>query len=244
MALPIETSMLFARKVQEAWLLDAEEDEVDQRKTFLKPSSSGYHKQQTSSKGKGPAAGKSSASDSQAKRQVQKGSVLTPSGPKGSPPIVVFAPSSPVYKPIGGHWHWHWLRAQTTHTSFGQSVRAHPGEKPSCGVPSTLYKECQKGGRIMPPCGGDAQQGGPRIGPATISRLLQQPLLGAKKVTEPEAGYKSKASESLYNEREVQDGDCHVYPESVVSRRLDNIHRPEGCVHPSTRNCVLNGILP
>ena len=33
----------------------------------------------------------------------------------------------------------------------------------------------------MPPCGGDGQQGGPRTGPAAISRLLQQPLLGAKK---------------------------------------------------------------
>ena len=32
----------------------------------------------------------------------------------------------------------------------------------------------------MPPCGGDGQQGGPRTGPATISRLLQQPLFGAK----------------------------------------------------------------
>ena len=50
MALPIENSKLFAGKVQEARLWDAEEDEVDQRKAFLKPSSSTYHKQQTYAK--------------------------------------------------------------------------------------------------------------------------------------------------------------------------------------------------
>ena len=55
MALPIESSKLFAEKVLEARLWDAEEDEVDQRKAFLKPSSSGYHKQWASTKGKGPA---------------------------------------------------------------------------------------------------------------------------------------------------------------------------------------------
>ena len=33
----------------------------------------------------------------------------------------------------------------------------------------------------MPPCGGDGQQGGLRTNPTAISRLLQQPLLGAKK---------------------------------------------------------------
>ena len=58
MALPIESSKLFAGKVQEARLWDAEEDKVDQMKAFLKPSSSGYHKHQASAKGKGPAAGK------------------------------------------------------------------------------------------------------------------------------------------------------------------------------------------
>ena len=72
MALPIESSKLFTGKVQEARLWDAEEDEVDQRKAFLKPSSSGYHKQQTSAKGKGPAAGKSSASTTQAKQTYPK----------------------------------------------------------------------------------------------------------------------------------------------------------------------------
>ena len=59
MALPIESSKLFAGKVQEARLWDVEEYEVDQRKAFLKTSLSGYHKQQTSAKGKGPTAGKS-----------------------------------------------------------------------------------------------------------------------------------------------------------------------------------------
>ena len=72
MALNVESSKLFAGKAQDAQLWDAEEDEVDQRKVFLKPSSSGYHKQQTSSKGKGPAAGKSSASASQAKHLKPK----------------------------------------------------------------------------------------------------------------------------------------------------------------------------
>ena len=67
MALPIESSKLIAGKVQEARLWDAEEDEVDQRKAFLKPSSSSYHKQQTSAKGKGPTVGKSSTSATQAK---------------------------------------------------------------------------------------------------------------------------------------------------------------------------------
>ena len=59
MALPLESSKLFTGKVQGTRLWDAKEDEVDQRKAFLKPSSSGYHKQQTYTKGKGPAAGKS-----------------------------------------------------------------------------------------------------------------------------------------------------------------------------------------
>ena len=67
MALPVKSSKLFAGKVQEARLWDAE-DEVGQRKVFPKPSSCGYHKQQTSSKGKSPGAGKSSASASQAKQ--------------------------------------------------------------------------------------------------------------------------------------------------------------------------------
>ena len=70
----------------------------------------------------------------------------------------------------------------------------------------------------MPPCGGDGQQGGPRTGPTTISRLLEQPLLGAKKVGGPEAGYKPKASKSLFKEGEVQDGDYQVYPEGIISR--------------------------
>ena len=52
MALPIESYKLFARKIQEARLWNAEENEVDKRKAFLKSSSSGYHKQQTSAKGK------------------------------------------------------------------------------------------------------------------------------------------------------------------------------------------------
>ena len=68
LAIAIESSKLFSWKVQEARLSDAEEDEVDQRKAFLKPSYSGYHKQQISAKGKGPAAGKSLASVSQAKQ--------------------------------------------------------------------------------------------------------------------------------------------------------------------------------
>ena len=72
MALPIESSKLFAGKVKEARLWDAEEDEVHQRKASLKPSSSGYHKKQASAKGKGPAAGKSSASASQAKPSKPK----------------------------------------------------------------------------------------------------------------------------------------------------------------------------
>ena len=72
MAFPIESSKLFVGKVQEARLCNAEEDEVDQMKAFLKPSSSGYHKQQTSAKGKGPAAGKSSASAAQAKQTKPK----------------------------------------------------------------------------------------------------------------------------------------------------------------------------
>ena len=72
MALPIENAKLFARKVLEARLWDAEEDKVDQRKAFLIPSSSGYHKQQTSAKGKGPDAGKSSDSTSQAKQSKTK----------------------------------------------------------------------------------------------------------------------------------------------------------------------------
>ena len=63
----------------------------------------------------------------------------------------------------------------------GHSVRVL-GETPSCGVPDTLQPECKKGGGVMPPCGRDGQQGVPRTGPATISRLLLQPLLGAKKV--------------------------------------------------------------
>ena len=78
----------------------------------------------------------------------------------------------------------------------------------------------------------DGQQGGPRSGPTTISRFLQQPLLGAKKVAGPEAGYKPKASKFLYKEGEVQNGDYQAYPESIVSRQLGDIHRPEGCVLP------------
>ena len=72
MALSIESSKLFAGKVQEARLWDAEEDEVDLRKAFLKPSSSSYHEQQISAKGKGPTAGKSSASATQAKQSKSK----------------------------------------------------------------------------------------------------------------------------------------------------------------------------
>ena len=72
MALPIESSKLFAGKVQEAKLWDTEEDKVGQRKAFLKPSSSGYYKQQTSAKGKGPAAENSSASATQAKQSKPK----------------------------------------------------------------------------------------------------------------------------------------------------------------------------
>ena len=74
MALPIESSKLFAGKVQEARLWDAEEDEADQRKAFLKVSPSGYHKQQTY-------AGKSSASATQAKQLKPK---PPPQGPKDS----------------------------------------------------------------------------------------------------------------------------------------------------------------
>ena len=72
MALPIQSSKLFAGKVQETRLWDAEEDEVDQRKAFLKPSSSSYQKQHTSPKGKGPTVGKSSASATQAKESKPK----------------------------------------------------------------------------------------------------------------------------------------------------------------------------
>ena len=78
----------------------------------------------------------------------------------------------------------------------------------------------------MPPCGGDGQQGGLTTSPAAISRLLQQSLLGAKKVGWPESGYEPKASKSLHKE-EVQDGDYEVYLENIVSRRLGDIHRPE-----------------
>ena len=45
-ALPVGSHKLFAGRVPETRVWDAEEDEVDQRKVFLKPSSSGYHKQQ------------------------------------------------------------------------------------------------------------------------------------------------------------------------------------------------------
>ena len=102
----------FHRRVPEARVWDAEEDEVDQRKVFLKPSSSVYHKKQTSSKGKGSAVGKSSASASQAKQSKPKpppqpskdsgpfkrggGSScrggrrgVGPNSPIGSPPMVV-----------------------------------------------------------------------------------------------------------------------------------------------------------
>ena len=72
MALPVESPKLFAGRFPEAGLWGAKEDEVDQRKVFLKPSSSGYHKQQTSSTGKGPASGKSLASASEAKQSKPK----------------------------------------------------------------------------------------------------------------------------------------------------------------------------
>ena len=100
MALPVESPKLFTGRVPEAWVWDAKEDEVDQRKVFLKPSSSGYHKQQSSSKGKG----KSSASGFGllqarwwlvAPGRVKKGWVLTTLRPIGSPPMVASAPSSP-----------------------------------------------------------------------------------------------------------------------------------------------------
>ena len=124
---------------------------------------------------------------------------------------------------------------QRQHLCPSDSQRWHSvrilGETPSCGVPDTRQPECKKGGGVMPPCLGDGQQGDPRTGPTTVSRLLQQPLLGAKKVEGPEAGYKPKACKSLYKEGEVQDGDYQVYPESVISSRLGDIHRPEGCVH-------------
>ena len=253
MALPIESSKLFARKVQEARLWDAKEDEVDQRKAFLKPSSSGYHKQQTSTKGKSPAAGKLSAAASQAKQskpkpppQASSSTVVAPGDEGVGPnPLVPTRLSTHgrfcsflaglrpcrravrrLHDALASHPR---QRLRPSDSQRGHSVRV-PGETPSCGVPNTLYQECKKGVRVMPPCGGDGQQGSPRTGPATISRFLQQPLLGAKTVGGPEAGYKPKASKSIYIE--VQDGDYQVYLESVVSKRLGDIHQPEGCVFP------------
>ena len=99
-------------------------------------------------------------------------SVLTLSCPPGSPPIVSSAPSSLVYE-------CHRRRLHPSDGQRGHSVRVL-GETTSCGVPDTLQPKCKKGGRVMPPCGGDGQQG-PRTGPTTISRLLQQPLLVPKK---------------------------------------------------------------
>ena len=124
MALHIYSSKLLARKVQEARLWDAEEDK-DQSKAFLKPSSSGYHNQQTSTKGKGSAVGlqlllkltSQSPSHLRRLRRILAPSSMVvaplaragdkrvgpnPSFPYGSPPMVGCAPSSPVYKPVGG----------------------------------------------------------------------------------------------------------------------------------------------
>ena len=47
---------------------------------------------------------------------------------------------------------------------------------------------------------------------------------------------------SLYKEGEVQDGDYQVYLESVVSRRLGNIHRPEGRVFPRSGTTRLSEV--
>ena len=89
-----------------------------------------------------------------------------------------------------------WLHATDDAYILRMVQRGHPvrvlAETPSCGVSDTHQPECIKGGRVMPPCGGDGQQGGPRTGPTTISRLLQQPLLGAIKFGGPEAGINLK----------------------------------------------------
>ena len=96
-----------------------------------------------------------------------RGSVLTLSCPLGSPPMVGSAASLPVYEPVGGRladFMPHWLCATDDTYIRGHSVRV-PGETPSCRVPNILHQECKKGGRVIPPCGGDGQQGGPRTGP-------------------------------------------------------------------------------
>ena len=133
--------------------------------------------------------------------------------PLGSPPKVGSAPSSSIYEPVGG---WladfvsHWL-----HTTDDTYVLRTDSE----GIHlEFLERPPFAESRIMPPCGGDGHQGGPRTGHATISRLLEQTLLGANSYSKLFLGYKSKASKSLYKEGEVQDGDYQVYPESVVSR--------------------------
>ena len=126
MALPIESPKLFAGRVPEAQLYDAEEDEVDHRKDFLKPSSSGYHKQQTFSMGKGPVAGKSSTSASQAKQSKPK-HPPQPSKDSGSSRwsllLLPRQSTSPSEEGLQASCRTG-IMQQMTLTSFGQSARA------------------------------------------------------------------------------------------------------------------------
>ena len=88
------------------------------------------------------------------------GSVLTLSSPLGPTPMVSSPPSLPVHEPFGEPTEFvsHWLPA-TEDVQRGHSVGIL-GATPSDGVPDILQPKCKKGGRVMPPCGGDRQQGG------------------------------------------------------------------------------------
>ena len=180
MALSIETSKLFAKKVQEAELWDA--DEVDQRKAFLKPSSSGYLKQQTSAKGKGHAMGKLSASAYQAKQTKPK-----------PPPWLLQArrwllvpgqaPSSLVYEPVGGRladFISQWLLAKEDIYILRRArIQLEFLPRPPLAKSPILISRNAK--REAELCGGDGQQGGPWTGAATISRLYSNLFLVPKR---------------------------------------------------------------
>ena len=98
--------------------------------------------------------------------------------------MVASAPSSLVYKPVGGRlagFMSHWLH--TTDDTYvlwtiSEGIRLEFLERPPLVESPLLFTRNAK--REAELCGGDGQQGGIRASPAAISRLLQQPLVQKK----------------------------------------------------------------
>ena len=99
--------------------------------------------------------------------------------------MVVSAPSSPVYEPVGGRlagFVSHWLHATEDPyvlRTVSEGIRLEFLETPPLVESPILFTRNAK--REAELCHQvEEMQGGPRTGTAAISRLLQQPLLGAK----------------------------------------------------------------